>query len=127
MKLSAKQYRSLMWRTFFCISLIAGVFIAGLSVWLTNNQTLSLAYGFIIASVPHAWAVARTFRLQQGKVQPQAAIMAAWVKIGLCAVGFAWVFNLPNSNAEAVFAGFIIQTVLITAGNSWVAMLTRKR
>lgn len=127
MKLSAMQYRSLMWRTFFCVTLAAGVFIAGLSVWLPLNQTISLAYGLMIASVPHAWAVARTFRLQQGRVQPQAAIIAAWVKIGLCAVGFAWVFNLPDINAGAVFAGFIMQTILITAGNSWVAMLTRKR
>jgi hypothetical protein len=121
------QYRSLMWRTFFCAILAAGVFTAGLSIWLTCNQTISLAYGLIIASVPHAWAVARAFRLQQGRVQPQAAIMAAWVKLGLCAVGFAWVFNLPNIEAGAVFAGFIMQTVLITAGNSWVAMLTQKR
>ena len=127
MELSAVQYRSLIWRTFFCIVFFAGALTAGLSIWLTSDQTTSLVYGISVVTVPHAWAVARTFRLEQGKIQPQAAIVAAWVKIGLCAVGFAWVFNVPEIKAEAVFAGFIMQTLLITAGNSWVAMVTRKR
>lgn len=104
----------------------AGVLAAGASFWLTSNQTASLVYGILIAAMPQGWAVAKTFRLKQGRVVPQAALLAAWVKFGLCALGFAWVFTLPDVRAGAVFFGFIMQTLLITAGNSWVAIAAQK-
>jgi hypothetical protein len=120
------QYRSLMWRTFFCVFFVAGATAAGASFWLEPNQTASLVYGILIAALPQMWAVAKTFRVKHGKVVPQAALLAAWVKFGLCALGFAWVFTLPDVTAGAVFSGFIMQMLLITAGNSWVAMATQK-
>lgn len=120
------QYRSLIWRTFFCMLLVAGATAAGASFWLEPNQTESLVYGILIAALPHMWAVAKTFRVKHGKVVPQAALLAEWVKFGLCAIGFAGVFALPDIKAGAVFSGFIMQMLLITAGNSWVAMATQK-
>ena len=126
MSSNGMRYRSLMWRTFFCMFFLAGAIAAGASFWLDPKQTVSLVHGILIAALPQTWAVARTFRLTHGKVQPHAALVASWVKFGLCAVGFAWVFTLPDVRAGAVFSGFIMQILLITAGNSWVAMATQE-
>lgn len=126
MSADLKHYRSLMWRTFFCMWFIACVFVGGASFWVSREQTVSLLAGILIAALPQLWAVARAFRAKNGKVVPQAALIAVWVKFGLCALGFAWVFTLPDIKAGAVFFGFIVQTILFTAGNSWVAMATLK-
>ena len=105
---------------------VASTIAFGASFWLESDQVASLVYGMLIAALPQMWAVAKTFRVKNGMVVPQAALLAAWVKFGLCALGFAWVFTLPDVRAGAVFAGFIMQMLFITAGNSWVAMATQK-
>ena len=120
----ALQYRALAWKA-FALATLGGATALVLARLLTGTgHWVSMINGALIIALPQAWAITRTFPKQSKTVAPQAAIIAVWVKFGLCAIGFAWVFNQPGMQAGSVFAGFLVLLIAYTAGTSWVALRT---
>ena len=121
---NALHYGALAWKAFAVASLIGASTLALGSLLTGTGHWGSMVNGALIIALPQAWTIRRTFPKNSKTLAPQAAIIAVWVKFGLCAIGFAWVFNQPGVQAGSVFAGFLVFLIAFTAGNSWVALRT---